>query len=179
MPLPMLFIVMGVSGTGKSTLAKAIAKEFAIIYLDADDFHSEQAKQHMAANKPLTDEMRKPWLVKILNHLKLLYQQGESVVLAYSGLKAAHRALFRELPFHCQFFCLNADKKLIASRISQRKEHFFSAQLLDSQYEALELPDSNESQIRIINVDRPLNLIVNEINQSTYNIIEKINDEES
>ncbi len=56
---PVLFTVMGVSGTGKSSLAKALAEEFSITYLDADDSHSEQAKKHMAANKPLTDDMRK------------------------------------------------------------------------------------------------------------------------
>ncbi len=173
-PLPMLFIVMGVSGTGKSTLAKEIADDFSISYLDADDFHSEQAKKHMAANKPLTDAMRKPWLVKILTHLHLLYQQDQSVVLAYSGLKAEHRTLFRGLPFGCYFFCLSGNKKLIASRMSQRAGHFFSPELLDSQFEAMEFPKANEADVSVVNIDRSFIAISTEINKRIDEIREKI-----
>ncbi len=172
---PALFIVMGVSGTGKSSLAKALAEQFSITYLDADDFHSEQAKKHMAANKPLTDDMRKPWLKAILAHLQSLYQQGKSVALAYSGLKAEHRALFRDLPFGCHFFCLLGDEKLIVGRMSQREGHFFSPELLDSQFEAMEFPKVNETDVSVVNINRPFIAISTEINKRIDEIREKIN----
>ena len=172
---PMLFIVMGVSGSGKSSLAKEVADEFSITFLDADDFHSEQAKKHMAANKPLTDDMRKPWLKAIITHLQSLYLQGKSVVLAYSGLKAEHRKLFRELSFGCHFFCLTGDKKLIASRMSQREGHFFSPELLDSQFDAMEFPSLNETDVSVVHIDRPFIVISTEINNRIDEIREKLN----
>ena len=176
---PMLFIIMGVSGTGKSSVAIDLADELSIIYVDADDFHSEQAKQHMADNKPLTDDMRKPWLAAILQHLQSLYQQGKSVVLAYSGLKSAHRALFRNLAFTCHFFCLIGDKQLIVKRMSQRDNHFFSADLLDSQFAAMEFPNKDEVDVSLVDINRAFNLLAAEIHTLTEKIIEKANHEQS
>jgi len=166
---------MGVSGTGKSSLAKQLANELLATFIDADDFHSAQAKQHMAENKPLTDEMRKPWLASITSHLQSLYQQGKSVVLAYSGLKSAHRALFRELPFCCHFFYLVGDKAVIAKRISARESHFFSTELLDSQFEAMEAPLLSEQDISAINIERSFLSVADEINNLAHFLIWKKN----
>ncbi|WP_041737107.1 gluconokinase [Colwellia psychrerythraea] len=174
-PLPYLFIVMGVSGTGKSSLAKQISDEFSLVFIDADDFHSAEAKKHMAANKPLTDEMRSPWLSSITDHLVLLSQQGQSIALAYSGLKSVHRNLFRDLPFYCHFFYLIANKNVIANRISQRKNHFFSSDLLDSQFEAMEPPLLSELDVSTINIERPFVLVADEINKLTKQITRKKN----
>ena len=172
-----LFIVMGVSGTGKSTLGKQMADEFGYVFVDADDFHSEQAKNHMAANQPLTDEMRQPWLSSILSHLHSLYQQEKSVVLAYSGLKSAHRELFRGLSFLCHFFCLIGDKAIITKRIIQRQGHFFSPALLDSQFEAMEFPQHDEVDVNIINIDRSFLLVANEINKIVKETVERRNND--
>jgi len=172
---PRLFIVMGVSGTGKSSLAKQLANELLFTFIDADDFHNAQAKQHMAENKPLTDEMRKPWLASITSHLQSLYQQGKSVVLAYSGLKSAHRELFRELSFCCHFFYLVGDKAVIAKRISERERHFFSAELLDSQFEAMEAPLLSERDISAINIERSFLSVADEINNLAHFLIWKKN----
>ena len=167
-----LFIVMGVSGTGKSTLAKQMADEFGHVFVDADDFHSEQAKKYMADNQPLTDEMRLPWLSSILKHLQSLYHQEQSVVLAYSGLKSAHRELFRNVGFICHFFCLIGDKAIISKRITQRQGHFFSPALLDSQFAAMEFPQHDEVDVNIINIDRPFLLVANEINNIVKETVE-------
>jgi len=172
--VPNLFIVMGVSGTGKSCLAKQMADEFSLVFVDADDFHSAQAKKHMAENKPLTDEMRVPWLRDIMAHLAILSQQGDSVALAYSGLKSAHRDLFRELPFYCHFFYLIANKHVIAKRIAQRENHFFSATLLDSQFEAMESPLLNEQDISTINIERPFLLVADDINKLAQLVMRKV-----
>lgn len=173
--LPYLFIVMGVSGTGKSSLAKQMIDKFSLVFIDADDFHSAEAKKYMAENKPLTDEMRKPWLAAIIEHLNLLYQQSASVALAYSGLKSAHRQLFRELPFCCHFFYLNGNKELIIKRIMQRENHFFSPTLLDSQFEAMEPPLLIEPDVSAINIDRPFIIVADEINKLTQQIMRKNN----
>ncbi|ALO35505.1 carbohydrate kinase [Colwellia sp. MT41] len=170
-----LFIVMGVSGSGKSTLAKKMAEELALTFIDADDFHSEQAKKHMADNKPLTDEMRIPWLTTIIAKLNCLHQQGKSVALAYSGLKSAHRDLFRTLPFYCHFFYLIGDQAVIAKRISQRENHFFSPALLASQFAAMESPLLREQDISSVNSDRPFLLVADEINKLAQLITRKIN----
>ena len=174
---PRLFIIMGVSGTGKSTLAKQMADEFGYVFVDADDFHSEQAKKHMAANQPLTDQMRLPWLSSILSHLQSQYQQGKSVVLAYSGLKSAHRDLFRASCFRCHFFCLMGDKAIITKRITQRQGHFFSPDLLDSQFAAMEFPQDDEVDVNIINIDRPFLRVANEINNIVKEIVELENND--
>jgi len=171
---PRLFIVMGVSGSGKSSIAKKMADELSLTFLDADDFHSEQAKKHMANNKPLTDEMRAPWLRAIIAHLNSLHQQGESVALAYSGLKSAHRQLFRELSFVCHFFYLDGDKAVIAKRISQRESHFFSENLLDSQFAAMESPLLSEQDVSTININRPYLSVFDEINKLAYSIIREV-----
>jgi len=171
---PSLFIIMGVSGTGKSSLGKQMAHELAMTFIDADDFHSAQAKKHMADNKPLTDEMRKPWLVAIITHLNSLYLQGNSVVLAYSGLKSAHRELFRALSFYCHFFYLIGDKEVIAKRITQRESHFFSPDLLVSQFEAMESPLLSEADVSPVNIDRPFLLVASEMNKLAQSITKKV-----
>ena len=172
--VPHLFIVMGVSGTGKSSLAQKMADELSLVFVDADDFHSKQAKKHMAENKPLTDEMRKPWLADILTHLNSLYQQGKSVALAYSGLKSAHRQLFRELSFNSHFFYLIADKDVIAKRIVQRESHFFSPDLLASQFLAMQAPLLSETDVSPINSERPFLLVANEINKLAQLLTRKV-----
>lgn len=136
-----LFIVMGVSGAGKSTLAHAIAEHYGYLYLDADDFHSDQAKAHMHSGKPLTDEMRVPWIERICARLRELAQEEQTVVLAFSGLKKSHRDPLRNCGLETHFLFLDGDAETIAQRISARQGHFMSPRLLDSQFASLERPD--------------------------------------
>jgi len=168
-----LFIIMGVSGSGKSSLSKYIAEKHGFVFVDADDFHNKEAKKHMAENRPLTDQMRAPWIASILSHLNTLYQKDKSVVLAYSGLKVAHRQLFRELKFNHHFFCLAGNKTTITERINQREEHFFSSTLLDSQFESLELPVEGEKNIQLIDIEWPFPQVANEINHLVNQLIGK------
>ena len=98
-----LIIVMGVSGTGKSTIAQEIAKRLGYAYVEADDFHTINAKYLMAKNIPLTDVIREPWLARISKEITSLYFMKKHVVLAYSGLKALHRDKFRQLNYKTNF----------------------------------------------------------------------------
>lgn len=153
-----LLIVMGVSGSGKSTLSQAVAKSMGYHYLDADDFHSEEAKAWMASGKPLNDVMRAPWLARIQQYLRENFRPEHHYVLAYSGLKIKHRESFRNLPFVVRFIYLNADKALIQARLTQRKNHFFSPKLLDSQIQALEEPTAWEYQQDTLKLNMQLSI---------------------
>lgn len=139
---PVLVIVMGVSGAGKSTVAQALAEHRGFRYLDADDYHSDQARTQMAAGHPLTDTMREPWIESICRHLRELANQNANAVLAFSGLKKIHREPLRHCGFEVIFLFLDGDRETIAERIRTRTGHFMSPSLLDSQFESLERPDA-------------------------------------
>lgn len=138
---PQLIVVMGVSGCGKSTIASAIAEHFRYTFIEADDFHSLDNRTHMANGKPLTDEMRAPWIESIRNHLVSLSAVGQSCVLSFSGLKATHRHRIRSTPMITTTLHLEGQRHVIESRMNQRTNHFMPSSLLESQYQALEDPN--------------------------------------
>src|SRR5690606_29951464 len=84
-------VLMGVSGSGKTTTARALAETWPAVFLDADDFHSEEARARMASGQPLTDAMRQPWVARIVAELQRRVAAGERVALAFSGLRRRHR----------------------------------------------------------------------------------------
>ena len=151
MTQPVLIICMGVSSCGKTTLARALAERFDLVYLEADDFHSDDNKAHMAAGKPLTDEMRAPWITRICTHLSKELEAGRHCVLACSALRKSHRQQFRETGFNTQFLFLDGNRELISRWISERKGHFMSPELPDSQFGTLESPlgEAGVTQIRL------------------------------
>ncbi|WP_024460876.1 gluconokinase [Marinimicrobium sp. LS-A18] len=152
-----LLIMMGVSGAGKSTMASALSEHFGFTYLDADDFHSDAAKAHMAAGKPLTDEMRAPWITRMCDYLKEQADSDATFVLAFSGLKRSHREPFRHCGLDTHFLFLDGDAATIADRISARQGHFMPPELLDSQFEALERPDlQKEPDVTPLNIHPPV-----------------------
>ena len=135
-------VVMGVSGSGKSLLARALAEHYGARYLDADDFHSADARARMASGQPLTDEMRVPWVAALAGALRDHAGRGETVVLAFSGLRAAHRMQLRSgSGLRLLFLFLQGEPGLIAKRLSARAGHFMPPSLLDSQFEALQTPE--------------------------------------
>lgn len=149
MPRPALIICMGVSSCGKTTLARALAERFGLVYLEADDFHSEENKAFMAAGQPLTDSMRAPWIESICAALEVEFAAGRHCVLACSALRNSHRQRFRETDFNVQFLFLDGTRKLIARWISEREGHFMPAALLDSQFDTLESPIGEPGVTRI------------------------------
>ena len=148
---PVLIICMGVSSCGKTTLARALAERFDLFYLEADDFHSEENKAHMAAGKPLSDSMREPWIGNICAALGKEYESGKHCVLACSALKEVHRQRFRETEFNTHFLFLDGSPELISKWISEREGHFMPPELLESQFNALESPlgEPGVTQIRL------------------------------
>lgn len=148
-------VVMGVSGSGKSLLARALAEHYGARYLDADDFHSAQARARMASGQPLTDEMRVPWVAALAAALRDHADRGERVVLAFSGLRAAHRMQLRTSSgLRLLFLFLQGEPGLIAKRLGARAGHFMPPSLLDSQFEALQTPET-EADVLPVDIAPP------------------------
>lgn len=152
---PLLIIAMGVAGSGKSTMTRALAREYNLCELDADDFHSVEARAHMAGGKPLNDVMRAPWIQSICDHLRTLAADGRNSVLAFSGLKKAYREPLRHTGFNTVFLFLDGDKETILARMQARLDHFMPPTLIDSQFATLERP-TDESDVFALDVRQSL-----------------------
>lgn len=136
---------MGVSGSGKSTIAKYFAQTQTIPYLDADDYHSQMAKQMMQNGEPLNDIIRSAWVDRLLEAVSSKASSDNACCLAYSGLKAEHRQRFLKLPMHVFFFKLHLSIEEASNRINKRKGHFFPAHLIQSQFDAMEPTQADEN----------------------------------
>ena len=135
-------VLMGVSGSGKSTVGTALARRLGWRFLDADDFHPPRNVQLMSRGIALTDADRQPWLKALNAELLTLTQQGTSLVLACSALRQRYReALAQGLATHQILWVnLHASPELIRTRLQDRPGHFMPASLLESQFHALEEP---------------------------------------
>ena len=146
----MLVICYGVSGCGKSTAARYIADNYPFLFVEADDFHSQENKAHMAAGKPLNDAMREPWILALSSFLEDKLANGKHCVMANSCLKKSYRDRYRDIGFPIVFFHLKGEKTVISERMQQRENHFMPASLLDSQFATLE---SSEAEADVIDID--------------------------
>jgi 6-phosphogluconate dehydrogenase/gluconokinase len=155
----MILIVGGVSGTGKSTIGKMLARTLALPFFDADDFHPEANVQKMQSGQPLNDTDRQPWLATLAKALAEWENNG-GAVLACSALKAAYReTLASRCNSKIEWIILHGSKTLLSERLAARKGHFFEPKLLDSQLSTLELP----LDAHIVNIEPPPEDIVNSI----------------
>ena len=150
---PSIIVVTGVSGSGKSTVAKRLADRLAWEYAEADNFHPAANVAKMHAGIPLTDEDRLPWLHAIAAWLDERIAAGQPAVVSCSALKRAYRDMLRRPQARAVF--LAGDHDLIARRIAARKGHFFPAALLDSQFRDLEPPQPDEDVLSVPIDDAP------------------------
>lgn len=145
-----LWIVMGVSGCGKSTVARALAGKLSVAFWDADDYHPPTNVEKMRRGEALTDDDREPWLETLNQLLRGSSESGESGgggVLACSALRRAYRhRLAADLDPPPRFVHLAADFETIHRRMKQR-DHFMPADLLQSQFETLEPPTADEALV--------------------------------
>lgn len=135
-----LFVVMGVSGCGKSSVAGLLALRTGGLFLDADDFHSIENKNKMTAGIPLTDEDRWGWLDVLNGELKKQEASQWPVFLACSALRQIYRDRLADGLPNLRFIYLKGPKDLIRERLEARKNHFMKSALLDNQFAILEEP---------------------------------------
>ncbi len=163
LPHTALLVVMGVSGSGKTTIGQLLASRAGLRFADADDFHPEHNKQKMAAGQPLTDADREPWLERLNRLLRDWYAARQGGVLACSALKTQYReTLSAELPPKAvRFVLLDVPQKLLEARLAQRHHPFMQASLLVSQMATLERPEPGEA-VAVCN-DRAPDVVVTEL----------------
>ena len=137
-----VLVLMGVSGTGKTTIGKLLATRLAWAFVEGDDFHPVANVEKMSAGSPLTDEDRCPWLQALRRRIEEACQQGENIVLACSALKRDYRQYLERDDLECvHYVFLHGSEALISRRLAERKGHFMDPNLLQSQFEALEVPE--------------------------------------
>ncbi|MEP6609895.1 MAG: gluconokinase [Burkholderiaceae bacterium] len=136
----MFILIMGVTGSGKTTIGTAVATALGWPFYDADDFHSADSVRKMAAGAALTDEDRQPWLKKLRRLISDRNERGENGVLACSALKGAYRTLLTA-DADVALVYLMAQPDLIRSRFDSRQGHYMPQSLIESQFRDLEEPD--------------------------------------
>lgn len=149
-------MVMGVSGCGKSTVGAAFAHAIGGRFLDGDDYHPQGNVDHMAAGKPLTDDMRWPWLT-LLSQAVNTARETEDTVFACSALRRAYRNFLRQRIPALEVIYLDAPQDVVGARMAARTDHFMPASLLDSQLATLEKPATTFASLRI---DQPIDEMV-------------------
>ena len=159
---PCALVVMGVSGSGKSTVADRLAARLGWRYEDGDSFHPASNVAKMSAGQPLTDEDRRPWLQAIADEIDRLSAAGERAVIACSALKRAYRGVLVHGRDDVRVVFLDGTQDLIAARLAARKGHFMPPGLLASQFKTLERPQADERPI-IVSIDAPVEQIVDDI----------------
>ena len=126
-------ILMGVSGSGKTTVGQLLASETGGIFLDGDDFHPPENVARMSAGIPLTDKDRQGWLEKLAS---LIHEADDPTIIACSALKESYREILSE----AEFIFLTGSEELLAKRLADRKDHYMPPGLLKSQLKTLEIP---------------------------------------
>jgi gluconokinase len=153
----MIVVLMGVAGSGKTTIGMALADRLDVPFLDADTLHSEEARAEMTRGEPITDAQREAWIGRVVAAIT----ENPSVVLACSALVHAHRDQIRTAD-DVRMFLLDAPPHVLEERLKNRFGHFFAPTLLASQLSTLEYPDVDE-HIAVIDANRSVEAIVDNI----------------
>jgi len=157
--LPSVLVVMGVSGSGKSTVGSQLAIALRWDFEDGDWFHPARNIDKMQAGIPLTDEDRAPWLIAIADFIDRMRLQGTHAVVACSALKRRYRAVIIGKRPDVRLIYLQGDTELISRRIAARHEHFMPQSLLRSQFDALEEPGPDENPLVVSIAPRPREIV--------------------
>jgi gluconokinase len=161
-PEPQHLVVMGVAGSGKTTIAGRLAARLDYAFADADDFHSATNVAKMARGEPLTDADRAPWLESLAEWIATQHRTGRSTVLACSALKRRYRDTLRSAaPRHVVFVHLDAPREALLERMRQRQGHYMPSALLDSQLATLEPLGADEPGTRLDATQTPAAIVDN------------------
>ena len=155
----MIVIIMGVSGSGKSTIGALLAHALGWHFADADSFHPPSNVLKMSQGIALTEEDRAPWLTSIRGQIERWMTEPRSVVLACSALRASHRQVLMVDPLRMRLVYLKGSLDVLQTRLANRRHHFMPAELLDSQLAIL---------------DEPIDAIAVDINQPPEAIVRQV-----
>jgi gluconokinase len=154
-----ILIVMGVSGSGKTTVAKALAQHLGWPFKDGDELHPAANIAKMRSGHALDDNDRWPWLAQIADWIDAWRATGSCGVITCSALKRSYRAFLTKGRGEARIVYLHGDMALIATRLAARSGHFMPSDLLASQFAALEEPGPDEAAVRV-EIDQPVGDIV-------------------
>ncbi len=158
----MVVLIMGVAGSGKSTVGKLLADKLGWAYVDADDLHPPANVAKMASGVALTDADRRPWLAVIGAWMNERQASQQPAIVTCSALKRSYRDSLREYRPDLRLVYLRGDRDLISSRLAARHRHFFPRGLLNSQFAELEEPGADEDAL-VIGIEENLATSVNQI----------------
>lgn len=156
-----IIVLMGVSGSGKTTVGQALARRLDCPFYDGDDFHPPQNVAKMAAGQPLDDDDRAPWLARLHDLIVGHAAEDETIVVACSALKKRYRRRLTQDVANVVFVYLRGSADVIRARLQSREDHYMQPGMLDSQFDALEPPPPDEAII--VDVDRDVEAIVDHI----------------
>lgn len=139
-----LYVVMGVSGCGKSLIGTALARALDIDFVEGDDYHSAENVQRMSSGIALTDDERAQWLRALAARLRDAKDAGTGLVMTCSALKRSYRDVLRAGAGDVRFVFLRGPRALLAERIAGRRGHFMPPSMLDSQLATLKEPAPDE-----------------------------------
>jgi gluconokinase len=154
-----IFVVMGVSGCGKSTVGAQLAQALKLPFLEGDVLHPERNVARMAAGVALSDEDREGWLQALAERLRQAQAASQGLVLSCSALKRAYRDILRSGAPGLRFVYLHGEYELLAARMAARTGHYMPLSLLDSQLATLEPPGVDENALGFEVADRPEDIV--------------------
>ncbi|MEN3156886.1 gluconokinase, GntK/IdnK-type [Alkalimonas sp. NCh-2] len=157
-------VIMGVAGSGKSTVGALLAQQLGWRFIEGDDYHSQEAKDMMASGIPLADALRERWVQRLCDELTACKVEQIPCVLSYSGLIARHRQKIRSCAERACFFYLKGDVDLLSQRLEQRENHFMPPAMLQSQLETMQ-SCHGEADITMLDITVPAPVLVQQIMQ--------------
>ena len=162
----MVITIFGVSGAGKTTIGKLLARDLRWRFIEADDFHPAANIEKMRSGHPLTDNDRWPWLEQLRQQIERSLCARENAVLACSALKRAYRDRL-DVSDEIKFVFLRGDYALVQKQLRSRHGHFINAALLQSQFDDLEEPESDEN-VQTVDLGRKPQELVDEIKATLH-----------
>jgi gluconokinase len=155
----MIYLIMGVLGSGKTTIGVNLAKKLGCDVRDGDDYHPQANRDKMAKGLPLTDGDREPWLAAIRKIIDSMSAMGSDLVVTCSALKVSYRRTLVDGLDDIKLIYLKGPRKLVAERLKKRRGHFVDPELLDSQFQTLEEPRN----AIVVDISKPPDEIVEDI----------------
>lgn len=168
-----VFVLMGVSGSGKSAVAKQVSYNLDAAFLDGDFLHPKANIIKMRSGIPLNDEDRFPWLNLISNAVFAMSNVNDISIIICSALKRKYRDIIRGENENVHFIYLKGSYDVIADRLAKRKRHYQKTGMLQSQFDTLEEPTADEKDVYIVNTEQPLERVVHDTQQVICTICQR------